>query len=285
MKKFISLLIACLMLFSALCLVACDEEENGPMTDLTEATSYDVKDTNGTVLGSLSYTAKGTDFAIISKYTPRVTYAHDVVVPEVVGDRTVIGIGDSAFYASTYVKSLTLPKTVETIGKMAFYSCDSIETLTLTDSLVSIGNYAFSDCTALKTVAFSSVEDAPIESIGDFAFYNCTALTEIVIPEGVESIGKSAFLNCESLTKVVAPESLKSIGDAAFGNCKGLGTDAEDEETRISVTLGSNIEVIGQHVFGDIPDANISYPAGSTTDKTLNPEAYETESESESVAE
>ena len=284
MKKFLSLLIACLMVLSALCLVACDEEEEGNNTNLPEASSYELKDANGKILGTLDYSAKGTDFAIITKYTPRVTEEHDVVIPDVVGDRTVVGIGDSAFYASTYVKSLSIPSTVETIGKMAFYSCDSIETLELPDALISIGDYAFQNCTSLKSVNFTDVEDAPIQSIGDFAFCGCEALTEISIPEGVETLGNGAFFNCTGLTKVTAPESLKSIGDGAFGGCSGLGTDAEDEETRISVVLGSGIESMGKHVFGDIPAANISYPEGSTTDKTINPKKYETETDSETEA-
>lgn len=126
--------------------------------------------------------------------------------------------------------------------------------------VTTIDNYAFEDCIDLKSMVISN----SITSIGDYAFYDCSSLTSVVIPDSVTSIGhgilfgtaynndksnwedyvlyvnnhligsnhnisgnyaikegtisvaKYAFNLCGLLESVYIPESVISIGEGAF---------------------------------------------------------------------
>ena len=54
-------------------------------------------------------------------------------------------IGDGAF-ASSSLKSVTIPESVQSIGNFAFDSCSSLETAEILNPSVTIGNYAFDEC-------------------------------------------------------------------------------------------------------------------------------------------
>ncbi len=83
-----------------------------------------------------------------------------------------------AFYNSTNVENLILPKTLTLIGESMFYR------------------------SKLKSIKIS----ASVKTIGggynSGAFAGCTALTSIEIPASVETIGADAFKGCSSLVNV-----------------------------------------------------------------------------------
>lgn len=78
-----------------------------------------------------------------------------------------------------------------------------------------------------------------IKSVPDIYFASLSALTKLTLKEGVKEIGKSVCENCEQLTEINLPDSIITIDEKAFYNCGAK-----------SVTLGKNINFIGEHAFG-----------------------------------
>lgn len=267
MKKFLAALLTLLLVCSVCSLAACNKKDDniqGAITNYTETTSYDIRDSYGKILGTIFYRAKGTDYAIITGYTPRIAGLHSITIPEVLpgSERTVVGVDDEAFSACTSLVSVTLPDTVETVGDWAFSLCSSMYQINLPASVETIGKGAFVGCESLTEVNFAT-ENSLLTEIGDYAFNDCSSLSDITLPEGLMVLGESAFFECSALKTVTLPESLTTIGKTAFAVCESLET----------LNLGSNIESIGEYAFGtlksDKPEVLV-YKAGSTTDKTIN---------------
>lgn len=267
MKKLLAALLTLILICSACSLVACskeDEDIEGAITHYTETTSYDIKDTYGRVLGTIFYKAKGTDYAIITGYTPRVSGLHSITIPEVLpgSERTVVGVGDEAFSACTSLVSVTLPDTVETIGNWAFSLCTSMYQVNIPANAESIGKGAFVGCESLSEVNFGT-DKSLLTEIGDYAFNGCSSLVTTTLPEGLIALGEGVFFECSALKTVTLPETLTTVGRTAFAACDALET----------LTLGSNIESLGEYAFGTLASNKpevLVYEAGSTTDKTIN---------------
>lgn len=261
MKRILSVLLIAILVFS---FAACNrkKDEQSGVTNYAETTSYDVKDSTGKVLGTLEYVASGTEYATITKYTPRVSTPHSLYIPTTLGDgRTVTAIGSEAFKACSYVTKVRIPYTVQIIGDWAFSLCTSIYEISIPESVEIIGDGAFWGCEDLTYVTFDG--DAPaLKSIGSYAFGSCTYLDSITVPEGVTSIGDDAFDECLNLKTVTLPQSLKTLGQTVFARC-----DAVE-----SITLGDNIESIGKYAFGTLlsekPEA-IIYNKGTATDNAI----------------
>ena len=132
----------------------------------------------------------------------------DIVIPSTIDGKTVVAIGDNAFYAKALstetsmlnksniqfmsnkedreiaavhqgnIKSVVIPSTVKSIGKYAFAN-NQISSVTLSNGLKMIEGYAF----------------------------NGNQLTSIIIPDSVTNIGSSAFYKGSysnpNLTKIV----------------------------------------------------------------------------------
>ncbi len=93
-----------------------------------------------------------------------------------------------------------------------------------------------------------------IKSIPENYFAVLTGLTKITLESGVEEIGGSAFANCNKLAEINLPDSIRTIGEKAFYNCGAK-----------SVTLGKNIETIGDYALGyEETDAGVAPIDGFT---------------------
>lgn len=55
-------------------------------------------------------------------------------------------IGDSAFYCSYYLDSVTIPNSVTSIGEYGFWDCSSMTRINIPDSVTFIGMNAFANC-------------------------------------------------------------------------------------------------------------------------------------------
>lgn len=178
-------------------------------------------------------------------------YSENLVVPDVIDDIEVIGIGSNVFRNNYTLCSISLP-----------------------DSVTSIGDYAFSNCTGLSGIKLPQ----NLTSIGAGAFSSCSSLYSIGLPEGLTSIGSGAFTYCTSLNGIRLPESLTSIGSSAFYRCRAirevyvssleqwlsLSFDAEDtnplgnadngflyigDELATDITIPDGITSIGDYAF------------------------------------
>ncbi|MBR2715934.1 MAG: leucine-rich repeat protein [Ruminococcus sp.] len=93
-----------------------------------------------------------------------------------------------------------------------------------------------------------------IKSIPRRCFTQISGLKKIVLNNGVEEICDRAFENCKQLTEITLPLSVSTIGNNAFYNCGAK-----------SVTLGKNIQSIGDHALGYIEiDSEVSPIDGFT---------------------
>lgn len=131
-------------------------------------------------------------------------------------------IGSYAFQGLKNLREVNIDPAcpLKTISTKAFYGSTALESLALPKTVTSIGAGAFSGCTNLKTVTFA--DDAEIETIGANAF-EFSGLESITLPEGVTTIGKEAFSTCDVLTEVTLPSTVTSISGEAFKFCSRLG--------------------------------------------------------------
>lgn len=119
---------------------------------------------------------------------------------------------DGAFGGCNRLKRITIPESVTVIGEGAFLSCTNLKKITLHDGITEIGHYAFAGCRSLKQI---TIPDG-VTIIGDQAFDGCESLKSITIPDSVTSIGDFAFTGCASINDFDIPEGVKHIGRDAF---------------------------------------------------------------------
>lgn len=143
-----------------------------------------------------------------------------LVVPETIGERTVISIDSYAFYGNSTVTDIDLSqaKGLSAIGEGAFCECSSLKNAVIPSTVNLISEMAFQDCSLLEAVQF----DATVNKINRQMFMRCSALKRFSVPETVSSILDYAFANCSSLEQIVIPSSVTSISDVAFLNDNNL---------------------------------------------------------------
>lgn len=165
---------------------------------------------------------KGYSYSILTDNTVQIIRYfgrdQDVVIPDVLGGRTVTAIGEKAFYGKNTIVSVSVPGSVATIGASAFDRCASLQKADLEEGVISIENSAFSDCASLTEVHLPRT----LETIGERAFFRCESLKGIEIPEKIKIINEDTFYECDALTDVFLPEELALIKEWAFYGCSKL---------------------------------------------------------------
>ncbi|MBP5203654.1 MAG: leucine-rich repeat domain-containing protein, partial [Candidatus Methanomethylophilaceae archaeon] len=78
----------------------------------------------------------------------------DVVIPDMIGGKKVVAIGDKAFVNNKTIKTLKVGSNVRTIGMKAFYGCSNLASVEISDSVQVISYYAFYGCNKLTDVEF-----------------------------------------------------------------------------------------------------------------------------------
>lgn len=134
----------------------------------------------------------------------------NVIIPDVIGGRTVVEISESAFNSDSRIKSVVISANVLKILKNAFQNCSSLQSVVIPASVTSIGDSAFAGCVSLTSVTISSAST----NIGQSAFEGCTALNSITVPS--TKIGYAAFRNCTALEKINLLDSVQSVDRCAF---------------------------------------------------------------------
>jgi hypothetical protein len=197
----------------------------------------------------------------------------DIIIPNVINDKSVTSIGYNAFFGSSLV-SITIPDSVNTIEDFAFRSCQVLISISIPGSVSYIGDSAFFECSSLPSIdipnSVTSISDSifilcislisinlpnSIKSIGSYAFGSCSALRSINFPNSLQSIGMYAFNNCSSLTSITIPNSVISINNHAFFFCNELQNISFETDSQLS-NIGTNI------FFGCAKLSSISLPIG-----------------------
>ncbi len=81
----------------------------------------------------------------------------NVVVPETIGGKKVVGLGAGAF-EMTAVKRVVVPTTVKEIEEDAFYKCTELETLVLFDTIQKFSDKAYERCDKFTNVRLNTTK-------------------------------------------------------------------------------------------------------------------------------
>ena len=176
--------------------------------------------------------------------------------------KTVVYIGDEAFYGCDKMNGITLHEGVATVGKRAFYKCDSLRSVAIPDTVTEIGEGAF-----YGDVLVSISKSHPVITVEQpsGALINRKTKTLLylprnfhghyAVPDNVIKIGDSAFAHCKELLGVTIPDKIITIGDRAFASCTTLR----------SALLPDSISGIGANAFERCSDLRaVTIPAGVT---------------------
>ncbi len=162
-----------------------------------------------------------------------------VVIPATYRQRSVVAIGEGAFFNAGGITEVKLPESIKRIGAFAFSGCSYLEKINLPDGLISLGESSFSGCRMLGGEL--SLPNG-ITEIPKGAFAYCSALTGVTLGEGITEIGENAFTDCSDIKYVTLPHSLKKIGGFAFAACADLE----------SVLLPDGLAEIGEFAFSKV---------------------------------
>lgn len=201
------------------------------------------------------------------------TFNNSTKLAEVNFEDGIETIGQYAF-ASTALKTITIPESVQSLGSKAFYNISPLTEVTMLSNC----NYAINDVFLREGVgdyyhlsrfnigpavtnanypraidiAITADADNPVYSTKDGVLYNkdfstliyCPMLRsgEFVVDDTVTTISSAAFQARKNLTSIIIPDSVTSIGTGAFTNCAALKT----------VDIGKGVTSIGLEAFAGL---------------------------------
>lgn len=153
----------------------------------------------------------------------------NVKIPDHIGSKPVVEIGENAFQNNSAINKVTVPDTVKKVGDKAFADCKNLETVEFKAEFTTMGSSVF------ENSAVSQVElPSKLRKISDSMFKNCKNVTKVTFPDNLMGIGKCAFQGCTAINSMIIGGEVKKIGKDAFADC---GTDF-----KISSVIGSVTE-------------------------------------------
>ena len=70
----------------------------------------------------------------------------EVVIPEILDEKNVVGIGACAFWNNTFIERVVLHNQITTIGEKAFAGCENLKVVEIPESVTAIYENAFEGC-------------------------------------------------------------------------------------------------------------------------------------------
>lgn len=117
----------------------------------------------------------------------------NLILPEKLANKTVIGIASRCLNNNTLIESIVIPKTYNTLKSMCFYNMSNLKSVEIQGNL--LGN-----------------------RIAGGLFKSCSRLESVTLPDSIEWISNGVFAGCTSLSSFICPKSLKTIGGTTFEN-------------------------------------------------------------------
>ncbi len=154
----------------------------------------------------------------------------------------VATIGASAFGNCSALTELTIPDSVESIAENAFGSCHKLTSAFIGENVSELGMGIFQNCTKLESLEVSEKNTQFYSQNGCIIQRSSLVLVSgsnnAVVPEGIRYIAGYAFKGMR-VTEIVLPDTVVEIYGCAFQDCGEL----------ISITIGSSLKTIADHVF------------------------------------
>ena len=144
---------------------------------------------------------------------------YNLVIPQTISGKTVVGFTDSAFESihEEYAEHLTLPATAHSIGEKSFCNITKVH-LNFLGKINSLSNSSFEDCDLLEHINLGEgLTEIPFR-----CFFDASALVTIDIPEGVTAIREDAFSACTAMRTIVLPSTLTTVEHSAFIDSSAL---------------------------------------------------------------
>ncbi len=220
----------------------------------------------------------------------------EIVLPQTINNKPVIGIGSEAFQAYSYKNlmtgNITLPNSLEYIGDRAFDRAMGIGNITFNSKLKTIGNSAFSSSgltgtvsipdtvTYIGTEAFRFADNITSLEIGGspilkgYAFQNMDGVRgTVTVKEGVEYLGRNSLAANKNIETIILPSSLKQIQDYSLTNntnLKEVVILSKDIEYMHLGAVDATIYLYGNTKTSQYADAhNIQYVDLNTVKETI----------------
>ncbi len=191
--------------------------------------------------------------------TSKQWYIGDATITKVVLPEGIEKINSYAFANLTALEEIVLPSTLESIEYGAFFGCTSLSKVTFSgkNNLKIINQRAFENCNLKGTLDLSAVC-----VVSDYAFAGNGSLEKVVTSDSLLSVAQYAFAGCKKLETVTITAEKVKYGAYAFTGCESLKSFHVNSavlpegmfyeaEKMTSVTIGADVENIGQYAFRD----------------------------------
>ena len=240
-------------------------EANGKQLDF-DGNAYVVDETSGDIYLTLECDMSDSrDYGVTGDLETGKLYllSYNGDSPEMVIPSTMFGkeiAGFSEYFSSniTYsdkITSITIPGKIKSVSESTFTGMPALKKVVVEDGIEKLEGGVFSECFELTDIKLPD----SLKTIGGYAFGNCTKLKNIDFGNSLCEIGERAFYNCTSLCDLILPDSVKKIGIGAFSHC-GFK----------SVTLGRNVEEIGEKAFAFTGMSELDYNSVMIPDFVIN---------------
>ena len=207
--------------------------------------------------------------------TSKQWYIGENTITKVILPEGIEKIGSYAFANLTALEEIVLPSTLEAIEYGAFVGCTSLEKISFSgeNNLKIINQNAFENCDLQGTLDLSS-----ICVISDYAFAGNQDLKGIVTSDTLLSVGRYAFAGCKKLEDVTITAPKVKYGAYAFTDCESLKEFYVNAavlpegmfyecENMTAVTIGPDVNEIGEFAFRDTKAATLEVASGNTAFK------------------
>lgn len=182
----------------------------------------------------------------------------EMVIPAEIFGKRISGFSEYFSSNITYsdkITSIIIPGGIKSISESTFMGMPALKKVVVEEGVEKLEGGAFSDCFELTDVKLPD----SLELIGGYVFGNCTKLKNIEFGNSLCEIGERAFYNCVSICDLILPDSVKKIGIGAFSHCGFT-----------SVTLGRNVEEIGENAFAYTGMSELDYKSVMIPDFMIN---------------
>ena len=173
--------------------------------------------------------------------------ASSVTIPNTIDGRPVLAIGTGVFEDQYQLVTVSIPSSVERIQQNAFRNCKKLTSVTLPQELEYLGSHAFAECEQLSKVTVNSenITEVVGSAFSDSGTESATGIA-VTFTSTVEKIPKNLFTPANSqdyprIVSVTIGANVEEIGNYAFRYCADLET--------VTIASGSELEIIRTGAF------------------------------------